>query len=404
LIDIAHSIKMAIESLKSSKLRSGLTALGIIIGIAAVIATFTLGTSFGAFFSDQISADGSNYVMISSSKENLFFDQQVDVVRNSRGVAAASPILSGAGTVTFMGESRNYSISGVREEYAEIGSVPVMEGSFLSDQDSGAVIIGKKIAEDDFKNQITARSTVDITLFNNQTKQYETRTFRVKGIIGSDKTNIISGTGSNTAIYLPLSVVKEMTGKEDYPMIMAMSESEENVKEADDEIQKNLARNLGVSERFLNDSDRVPFSTRNQADMLEQVEEMTGRLQLFLVAIGGISLIVGSVGIMNIMFVTVTERTKEIGTFKALGYTSRDVLILFLIESIVISVLGGTVGTGLGLGIAYVGSSLLGVSMALPLVEIFLGIAVSTLIGVIAGVYPANRAAKMNPVDALRSI
>ena len=403
MISIAHSTKMAIESLKSSKLRSGLTALGIIIGIAAVIATFTLGTSFGAFFSDQISASGSNYVMIFSSKENVFFDQQVDVVRNSRGVAAASPILSSQGAVTFMGESRNYSVSGVQEDYERIGTIPVLEGSFISDQDTSAVIIGKKIAEDDFKNQITARSTVDITFFNSKTRTYETQTFRVKGIIGSEKTSMISGADSNTAIYLPLSVMKNMTGSDSYPMMLAMSESEENVKEADDEIKRNLARNLGVSERYLNDSDKVPFSTMNQADILEQVEEITGTLQLFLVAIGGISLIVGSVGIMNIMFVTVTERTKEIGTFKALGYTSKDVLIMFLIESIVISVLGGAVGTAIGLSIAYIGSLLMGVSMSLPIGTILLGIGISIFIGVLAGVYPASRAAKMNPVDALRS-
>ena len=404
MISIAHSTKMAVESLKSSKLRSGLTALGIIIGIAAVIATFTLGTSFGAFFSDQISASGSNYVMIMSSKENLFFDQQVEVVRNTRGVAAVSPILSSPGVVTFMGESRNYSISGVEADYASIGSIPIVEGSFISDQDTSAIVIGKTIAEEDFKNQISARSTVEITLYNQDTKEYVSRTFRVKGIIGSDTTNIISGANSNTAIHIPLSVIREMTGRDDYPLMIAMSETEEGVKDADAEIRVNLARNLGISERRLNDSDMVPFRTMNQASLLEQVESMTYTLQLFLVAIGGISLIVGSVGIMNIMFVTVTERTKEIGTFKALGYTSKDVLIMFLIESIVISLIGGGIGTLIGLGIAYLGSMLMGVSMSLPLLEILAGIAVSVLIGVIAGVYPANRAAKMNPVDALRSV
>jgi len=404
LISIAHSTKMAVESLRSSKLRSGLTALGIIIGIAAVIATFTLGTSFGAFFSDQISASGSNYVMIMSSKENLFFDQQVEVVRNTRGVAAVSPILSSPGVVTFMGESRNYSISGVEADYASIGSIPIVEGSFISDQDTSAIVIGKTIAEEDFKNQISARSTVEITLYNQDTKEYVSRTFRVKGIIGSDTTNIISGANSNTAIHIPLSVIREMTGRDDYPLMIAMSETEEGVKDADAEIRVNLARNLGISERRLNDSDMVPFRTMNQASLLEQVESMTYTLQLFLVAIGGISLIVGSVGIMNIMFVTVTERTKEIGTFKALGYTSKDVLIMFLIESIVISLIGGGIGTLIGLGIAYLGSMLMGVSMSLPLLEILAGIAVSVLIGVIAGVYPANRAAKMNPVDALRSV
>jgi ABC-type antimicrobial peptide transport system, permease component len=406
LISISHSIKMAIESLKSSKLRSGLTALGIIIGIAAVIGTFTLGTSFGLFFSEQISASGSDYVMVTSAKENLFFDQQVEVVRNTRGVLSASPVLSGSGMITFMGDSGNYTIYGVEEDYMDIGSVPMYDGNFLSNQDTLVILVGKDIAEDNFKNQITVRSSVQLTIYNNDTKEYVTQTFRVKGITGSDNRSLVMGGGSNpnTGIYLPISVMKDMTGKEDYRTIFAMAESREVVQETDEEIRKNLARNLGVSERHTDNEDLLPFRTMNQVDILEQVGEITGTLQMFLIAVGGIALIVGSVGIMNIMFVTVTERTKEIGTLKALGYTSGDVLVLFLIESVVISLLGGSVGIILGLIVAYVGSWAMGISMALPFFEIIAGIVVSVLIGVIAGVYPANRAAQMNPVDALRAL
>lgn len=404
MISISHSAKMAVESLKSSKLRSGLTALGIIIGIAAVIATFTLGASFGAFFSEQISSSGSNYVMIMSSKENLFFDQQVDIVRNTRGVVAVSPILGVDGNVTFMGESHDFRVIGVLEDYEEIGVIPMYDGVFISDQDSSAVVVGKKIAQEKYKNQITTRSSIEIAVFNNDTKEYVTRTFRVKGISGSENTSIVTGADSNSAIYVPLSVLKDMSGREDYPSMFAMTESNETVKETDAEIEKNLARNLGVSERNLDDDDLIPFMTMNQVEILEQVSSMTQTMQLFLIAIGGISLVVGSVGIMNIMIVTVTERTKEIGTLKALGYTSVDVLILFIIESIVISFIGGAIGTVLGLVISYIGSSLLGISMSLSYGAIFGAILVSVIIGVVAGAYPAKRAANMNPVDALRSI
>ncbi|WNY28893.1 Macrolide export ATP-binding/permease protein MacB [Methanimicrococcus stummii] len=404
MISISHSAKMAVESLKSSKLRSGLTALGIIIGIAAVIATFTLGASFGAFFSEQISSSGSNYVMIMSTKENLFFDQQVDVVRNTRGVVAVSPILGVDGTVTFMGESKDLRIIGVLEDYQEIGNVPLLDGVFISDQDTSAIVIGKDVARDDFKNQITTRSSIEVTVYNNDTHEYVTRTFRVKGIAGSENTSIVTGADSNTAIYVPLAVVREMTAQQDYRSMFAMTESDETVKETNDEIEKNLARNLGVSERNLDNSDLVPFWTMNQVEILEQVSTMTQTMQLFLIAIGGISLVVGSVGIMNIMIVTVTERTKEIGTLKALGYTSIDVLVLFIIESIVISVIGGIIGTGLGLLISYIGSSLLGISMSLSYGAIAGAILISVAIGVIAGAYPAKRAADMNPVDALRTV
>ncbi|MDR0767060.1 MAG: ABC transporter permease [Methanosarcinales archaeon] len=404
MISISHSTKMAIGSLKSAKVRSALTALGIIIGIAAVIATFTLGASFGAYFSDQISAGGSNYIMIMSSKENLFFDQQVEVVRNTRGIEAATPVLTRPGAVTFMGESKNMSITGVRGDYQEIAAIPMVDGVFLSDRDTAAVVIGKNVSEDDFRNQISTRSSIQITVFNNVTGENVTRAFSVKGISGSEETTLIIGSDSNTAVFIPLSVLQEMSGRYDYPMIYAIAEYDDVIQEANDEVRRNLARNLGVSERNLDDRDLIPFNTINQAQLLEQVGSITQTMQLFLIAIGGISLIVGSVGIMNIMIVTVTERTKEIGTLKALGYTSADVLTLFLIESIVISVIGGVIGTALGLGISYIGTSLLGISMALSYGAILGAILISVIIGVLAGVYPAKRAADMNPVDALRSI
>ncbi|MDY0267081.1 MAG: ABC transporter permease [Methanimicrococcus sp.] len=404
MILLSHCLKMAVESLKSSKLRSGLTALGIIIGIAAVIATFTLGASFGAYFSDQISSSGSNYVMILSHKENLFFDQQVDVVRNTRGVSGVSPVLGTTGTVTFMGESHELRVIGVLEDYQKIGAVPMMDGVFISDQDTSSLVVGRKIAQEEFKNQITTRSSVEISVYNVETKEYVTRTFKVKGICGSEKTSIVQGSDSNIGIYVPISTLKEMTAQQDYHNMFAMTESDETVKETDEEIRRNLARNLGVSERNLNNSDLLPFTTMNQVEILEQINTMTKTLQMFLIAIGGISLIVGSVGIMNIMIVTVTERTKEIGTLKALGYTSADVLILFITESIVISVIGGIAGTILGLLISYIGSSLLGISMSLSYGAIVAAIVISISIGVLAGAYPAKRAADMNPVDALRSI
>lgn len=403
MISLSHSTKMATESLKSSKLRSGLTALGIIIGIAAVIATFTLGASFGSYFEDQISSSGSNYIMIMSSKENLLLDQQAEVVRNTRGVAAASPVLSASGTVTFMGESKNFTIYGVLEDYEEIGAVPMYEGNFISDQDTSVIDVGKKIAEEEFKNQITARSSVQLTIYNNALQENVTRTFSVKGITGSNKTNIVTGSDANSAVYIPLSVMKEMTGRDDYRTIFAMTETNDTIQETGDEVEKNLARNLGVSERNLGNDDLIPFSTMNQAEILEQVRSMTKTLQLFLIAIGGISLIVGSVGIMNIMIVTVTERTKEIGTLKALGYTSSDVLVLFIIESIVISLIGGAVGTVLGLLISYIGSAALGITMSLSCGAIAAALLISIAIGVLAGAYPAKRAANMNPVDALRT-
>ncbi|WNY26124.1 ABC transporter permease [Methanolapillus millepedarum] len=407
MIGLHHGISMGLASLKSAKMRSGLTALGIIIGIAAVVATFTLGSSFGAYFSDQISSSGSNYIMIISQKENLFFDQQVQVVRNTPGVTGASPVSFAGGVATFMGEEKNISaIYGVTEDYADIASVPMQSGSFITDKDTSAIVIGKKLAQEEFKNEITTRSTVTLTVLNTDTNEYITETFKVKGIAGYNETNIISGSEIDSAIYIPLDVAKKLSGKDDYYMIFAMTESADDVQEVADDVETNLARNLGVSERYLNNpeyEDLIPFMVMNQAEFLEQVQEITQILQTFLAGIGSISLVVGSVGIMNIMLVTVTERTKEIGTLKALGYSSKDVLLLFVTEAIMISSVGGTIGVFLGLLIGYIGAAVMGFSIGLSVPVIIGGIVLSMIIGVIAGVYPANKAAKMNPVDALRS-
>ena len=403
MIKISYSMKMAIESLKSSKLRSALTMLGVIIGIAAVVSIFTLGTSFGTYFEEQLLSTDSSYIIIFAQKENIFFDRQIDIIRNSRSVIGVSPALMGAADITYMGEQKQFTVYGVTEDYAMMG-VPMLEGSFLSDRDTSVVVIGKNIAYDQYRNQIPIRGSIDITVWNTIERTYVTQTFRVIGITGVDDFAFISATDSNNAIIIPLSAMREMTGTEDYSMIVAMAESPETVQEARDDIRLNLARNLGISERNLNNSSLMPFFTMSQLDFLDAVRTITNVMTTFLIAIGGISLVVGSVGIMNIMIVTVVERTREIGTFKALGYTSKDVLSIFLVESVVISGIGGIVGTILGLSAAYIGAYALNMPMSQPIGAVLGGIALSVVVGVIAGVYPAKRAADMNPVDALRAI
>ncbi|MDV0447608.1 Macrolide export ATP-binding/permease protein MacB [Methanosarcinaceae archaeon Ag5] len=414
MISIAHSSKMAVESLRSSKMRSALTALGIIIGIAAVVATFTFGSSFGAYMESQISSEGSNYISISATQENIFFDQQVDIVADTPGVASATPHLSKSGTLEYMGESRNYTISGTKEEYAEAADLPMYEGNFFTDKDVYTAVIGKSIAKDAFKNEISSRSTIELTVFNEQTREYVTKKFKVSGIVGEDDTSLVGRTSSSNVIIIPAETLKNMSGKDDYQMIFAVTESEDNVSEVADEVEERLARSVGVSDRELRNTSeydsaggfggggKIPFIIFNQADMLEQVGSITNTLELFLIGIGGISLVVGSIGIMNIMLVTVTERTKEIGTLKALGYSARDVLSLFIVESVIISVLGGAAGVALGLSVAYVGSGYLGIPPVIPMSTVVAGIGVSAVIGVFAGVYPANKAARMDPVEALR--
>lgn len=400
MIDLAYSTNMAIASLKSSKLRSGLTALGIIIGIAAVIATLTLGSSFGDYFSSEVDASGSNYIAIGAYKDDLLHEQQIDVIRNSKGVVDVSPVISATADVEFMGETKTIEIYGVTEDYQNVTSVTIEEGSFITDKDSFMAVIGHDTAVDEFKNEIGTGSRITMTV-KNENNEDVTQTFTIKGVMETPASMVTIG--SYKTIYVPIEVLQEMTGKDFYNSVYATAESMEALNDTEEEIKLNLMRNLGISQREYDNRSAVPLYFMNQADLIEEVNGMVSTIQYFLLAIGSISLIVGSVGIMNIMFVTVTERTKEIGTLKALGYTSKDVLVLFLVESVIISGAGGFVGAMIGLIISYAGAVLLGMPASFPLSMLFLGIGISVIIGVIAGVYPARRAANMNPVDALRT-
>jgi len=403
MINLAYSFKMAVSSLKSAKLRTALTALGIIIGIAAVVGTFALGSTFTGYFTEQFDTQASNYITIAASRPNLFHDQHIDIIRNAPGVVAVVPMNDVSGVVTYGNEQKNFTIDGMTEEITEILSLPMYDGSFISNNDMYVAVVGKDIAQDSFRSEINSRSTIQITLYNQYTRQYVTETFRVKGIIGSDEMNLLTFNQENNMIIIPIQVMQDMTGREDYPTIYAMADSRESLNETSDIIKQRLARSLGVSDRDLDDDEKIPFMMVNQAEMIETVSTITNTLTWFLIAVGGISLVVGAVGIMNIMIVTVTERTKEIGTLKALGYSPNDILLMFVTEAIIISLLGGTAGTILGLLVAYVGASLMGIPMNIPISGVIFGIVLSVTIGVLAGAQPSYRAAKMNPVDALRS-
>ena len=403
MINLAYSFKMAVSSLKSAKLRTALTALGIIIGIAAVVGTFALGSTFTGYFTEQFDTQASNYITIAASRPNLFHDQHIDIIRNAPGVVAVVPMNDVSGVVTYGNEQKNFTIDGMTEEITEILSLPMYDGSFISNNDMYVAVVGKDIAQDSFRSEINSRSTIQITLYNQYTRQYVTETFRVKGIIGSDEMNLLTFNQENNMIIIPIQVMQDMTGREDYPTIYAMADSRESLNETSDIIKQRLARSLGVSDRDLDDDEKIPFMMVNQAEMIETVSTITNTLTWFLIAVGGISLVVGAVGIMNIMIVTVTERTKEIGTLKALGYSPNDILLMFVTEAIIISLLGGTAGTILGLLVAYIGASVMGIAMAIPISGVIFGIALSVTVGVLAGAQPSYRAAKMNPVDALRA-
>ncbi len=402
MLKLRQAIGISLGSIKSSKLRSGLTTLGIVIGIAAVVANISLGESFNVFFEEEISAQGSNFIIIYSQEPNLFYSNELQIIEKTPGISGVSPIKQQLGEVTYFSQKKNIDIAGVTGDYEDTANIVMESGSFISDQDTFSAAIGSEIANEKFDRSISARSSIDVTL-RLEGGRTVTRTFKVKGVVESLNTSFTGGgIDRDVTIFVPVSTINQMLEEDDFSAFFAMSDSLEDVEEVSDEVDERLARNFGVSSRDLDDEDAKPYSIFNQADVLEQINQLSDTLRNFLVAVALISLLVGSIGIMNIMLVTVTERTREIGIMKALGFSSTDILVLFIVESIILSLFGGLLGLIVGIGGAYAVTTALDLPFLYPHYIFEAGILVAVIVGVSAGVYPANKAAKLTPVDALR--
>jgi len=392
---------MAISSISSSKLRSALTTLGIVIGVAAVIANVSLGASFNQYFTEEIGSVGNNFIIIQSKTSNLFHDKEMELVKNTPGIVGVSPLSSQVAEVKYFSNTRQIIVEGVSEDYDEVANIELESGTFISDKDKYMAVLGHDVAYDKFDRKISNKNTITLT-FTRTDGETITQKFKVKGIGASPEESLVGGSGSDESIFIPIATMNEIMDVNYYGGFFAASASMESIDDVTDELDKRLARNLGVPFRDLDNEDSKPYSLMNQAEILEQVGQLSDSLSLLLTAVAVISLIVGSIGIMNIMLVTVTERTGEIGLMKSIGYKNREILSLFIVESVVVGLFGGILGIGFGMAGAYLVESAMGLPQVFPMDMILIGMLVSLLVGLLAGVYPANKAAKMNPVDALR--
>lgn len=402
MLRLREAVRISLGSIWSSKLRSGLTTLGIIIGIAAVVANVSLGESFNVYFAEEINAQGSNFIIIYSQESNLFYTDELELIAKTPGVSGVSPIKEQLGEVTYFSQTKNINVVGVTGDYEDTANIIMEEGSFISDQDTFSAAIGSDVANEKFNRNISTRSTIDVA-FRLEGGRIVTRKFKVKGIIESPGVSFVGGgIDRDVSIFIPVSTINQMLEEDDFSAFFAMSDNLDDLEEVSDEVDKRLARNFGVSSRDLEDEDAKPYRIFNQADVLEQTNQLADTLRNFLVAVALISLFVGSIGIMNIMLVTVTERTREIGIMKALGFSGADILLLFIIESVILSLFGGILGVGVGIGGAYAVTNVLSLPFRFSPYIFEAGFLVAIIVGVAAGVYPANKAAKMAPVDALR--
>ena len=397
----------ALESLASNKLRSSLTMLGIVIGVAAVISMLAIGAGAQASISGSINSIGTNLIFILPNTTNITHPQPLTMSdaaaladpAQAPSIESVAPVIQGRGLAVFGDQSTNTSLVAVTPAYASVRSLKTMDGDFISD------------------NNITGRSPVAVlgsqtaqNLFG-RTNQVVGETIRIKGqpfrVIGVLESKGGSSFGSqDDQILVPLTTgqsrLMPKTNRDQVDQIMVQASSPDVVAQAGDEataiLQLRHRTVAGVED----------FRILKQQDILNTAQSILGVFTIFLGGIGAISLLVGGIGIMNIMLVSVTERTREIGLRKALGARKRDILSQFLIESALLSLIGGAVGIALAWGIA----SLIGriaaasntpINPVISLNSVLLATLFSAAVGLFFGIYPANRAARLEPVEALRS-
>ncbi len=394
-MDIKELIILALDALKANLVRTLLTMLGIIIGIASVITIISLGSGSTASIVDEISSFGATIVTVSpgriqrgpgqssSSVTTLSFDD-IEAIEKLQSVVRTSGIVSKNASLTANGEVSSASVKGVDWDYSQMYSLTMPFGSFLTEGDiSGVtrdVVLGDEVVEDLFGEDAEE-------LIIGEAVRIDARIFHIIGVIED-----------SSEVLIPLSTAQKiLAGKTNLDSIAVEVIDSDTVEMATSDIEDTLMITHDIELEA--DAD---FSVRSSQAMTESISSVTGTLTTVISGIAAISLLVGGIGIMNIMLVTVTERTKEIGLLKALGAKKQDILTQFLIESVVLTLFGGIIGMSLGILLAYLGSSLLNIPFIVSLSSVLLAMGVSTIIGIVFGWYPANQAAKLNPIDALR--
>ena len=389
-----ETVKMAFKAIWGNKVRSFLTMLGVIIGVMSVTVLMAIGQGTTSSVTDSISSMGTNMISVtiqtrrfgfgmnkssrSSSAKGTVILKAEDVLalKDNEYIQYVSPTVSGSLTVKAGSTNTTASIMGVYPDYANIVSTELASGRYIIDADvenrSAVCVIGPDLAEDLFGNTNVVGNTLHVN----------GRMFRIVGVLD----------GTSSTLVLPFTLAQRMLEATSITSFYVSATDSTVVSAAQTAVERFLYK------KYQDDS---TYSIMNQEEMLAAMEETAGTLSLMLGGIAGISLLVGGIGIMNIMLVSVTERTREIGIRKAIGAKRRNILLQFLIESVVLSGMGGLLGLMLGYGLMHLLETYMGMSVSASARVAQLAMGFSMFVGVVFGLYPANKASKLKPIDAL---
>ena len=390
-MSVTQSFRMALKSLATSKMRALLTMLGIIIGVASVIVIISLGDGMSNMINSEFEKVGTNQLQVMlygwGSNRNATVDDMYQLAEENSGIiTAVSPTVSVQGTVKVGGESyTSTSIVGVSEEYQQVNkALETTGGRFLQYIDVARMqhvcVIGSYLDQEAFLGDSLGK-----------TLSINGQAYTVVGVLSEQSGS--TSYGSDNYVYIPYTNATRLNGNADISGYYFVAADETVNNQAKAAIESRLKQIYGDDDYYM---------VISMSDMVSMLGDIQGTVMTVLVAIAGISLLVGGIGIMNIMLVSVTERTREIGIRKSLGAKRKDVRRQFIIEAGTTSAVGGVIGIVLGILLANVAGSLVGIQAIPSMTAILTAFGVSVGVGVVFGYLPANKAAKLNPIDALR--
>lgn len=409
-MSIFQAVIEALQCLAANKLRSALTVLGIVIGVGSVIAMVSLGRGVQSSVSKELSGAGANQLNVYGNWDPAIRNPQPLTVEDgqalaaqltSQGVRQVAAFISGGGQIAYGSKNASSTIYGVSANFGSVNNLALTEGAFITEEQvtgrSTVAVIGPRLAKKLFGRE---RGIVG------ELVRVESQPYRIIGVLGAKGNSGISMTSTDDALMVPLTTAQMRLIPRNRPnqvdMLTVDVDGPEKVKTATEAVKQVLRIRhrtpIGIDD----------FQVFVAKDILDSFNQILGTLTIFLGGVAGISLLVGGIGIMNIMLVSVTERTREIGLRKALGARRRDILVQFLVESAMLSLVGGLIGILLG-WLAGIGVSMIAaankaqIQPQIGLDAILLATVFSSAIGVFFGFYPANRAARLLPVEALRS-